>query len=706
MTPRPYNSIYLTRDLGATWEKLNFSDIGVTDISYENGTIYAVSYYSAGTKASGAYYSDDHGVTWTYIGRPTSAKKILAYKGVLYYGGSGGLWLSRDKGTTWEVQIPGQVYSLAAHEGTVFVGLLTSTYRSVDNGHAWQKLEHLNGITVDSFAGYNNILMGSTRNLGIYISTDYGATWHILESLKDQYVRQVAALNNKFFAARQIGNSISYEILVSTDYGNSWQYTGVSTERFVMDMAAFHGEQEKILAIDQYNGVYASDIPSFVETKPLLAIPWQYQDENELITRITAYFDHQYPLLGYWRYPEPSIYKETTLNYLGNEDKEPYLYYSSHDGTDFWLPYGTPITAAASGWAEYFTCGGCGHSIRIKHPSGYETIYMHFQNEGLVTTSSIPLWVNEGEQIGVVGMTGNTTGPHLHFAVIKDQDPDGRVDPFGWQGSALADPWWGHTWTDSLGTHTGAKSIYLWKVYPQEIRDYINSTIKTVEFQNKKVTIQTDESLTVIIKPYIMPILYKYQNNLAYVFNTSFVINLVDYLGKTKDTLAKAATLEIALPAEIIDKFVRDTLKINFFSETTNTWEELPTILDEAASTVRAQTTHFSKFAVFGKKLVTPPETTHTLEGATEKGWFTTYPVLSLATSDPTDTIFFATENEVWHTYTQPVTLEKEGKYTLSYRAMDTAENIESVKTIIVRTDTQGVFKKTLKIVNSEFNLQ
>ena len=65
-------------------------------------------------------------------------------------------------------------------------------------------------------------------------------------------------------------------------------------------------------------------------------------------------------------------------------------------------------------------------------------------------------------------MTGNTNGPHLHFSVLQDKNadnvfndfPDGIVDPYGWAGKT-PDPWENYTWQDTLGTHSGSKSSYL-----------------------------------------------------------------------------------------------------------------------------------------------------------------------------------------------------------------------------------------------------
>ncbi len=98
---------------------------------------------------------------------------------------------------------------------------------------------------------------------------------------------------------------------------------------------------------------------------------------------------------------------------------------SNHQGVDLSAPSGTPIRAAGAGTvilAEY--AGGYGWAVYIKHPNGYVTRYGHMKERPKVRSGQR---VGGGEIIGLVGSTGNSTGPHLHFEVRK---PDGTaVDP-------------------------------------------------------------------------------------------------------------------------------------------------------------------------------------------------------------------------------------------------------------------------------------
>jgi len=94
-------------------------------------------------------------------------------------------------------------------------------------------------------------------------------------------------------------------------------------------------------------------------------------------------------------------------------------YNKMHRGTDFAAPLGTPIMASGDGVITRARwCGGGGNCIKIRHNSTYETIYAHMRNFGLGIKEG--LRVKQGQIIGFVGSTGKSTGPHLHYEVVKN----------------------------------------------------------------------------------------------------------------------------------------------------------------------------------------------------------------------------------------------------------------------------------------------
>ena len=102
--------------------------------------------------------------------------------------------------------------------------------------------------------------------------------------------------------------------------------------------------------------------------------------------------------------------------------KHPVLGYSKmHTGVDFGLPYGTPVRAAGNGVIEFAgNAGAYGKMVRIKHATGYATLYAHMSRIAAGINDNIK--VNQGQIIGYVGSTGRATGPHLHYEVrLRDK---------------------------------------------------------------------------------------------------------------------------------------------------------------------------------------------------------------------------------------------------------------------------------------------
>ena len=90
-----------------------------------------------------------------------------------------------------------------------------------------------------------------------------------------------------------------------------------------------------------------------------------------------------------------------------------------HKGTDFAARSGTPIMASGSGTVTRARwCGGGGNCVKIKHNSTYETIYAHMK--GFAKGIKKGKKVRQGQIIGYVGSTGMSTGPHLHYEVVKN----------------------------------------------------------------------------------------------------------------------------------------------------------------------------------------------------------------------------------------------------------------------------------------------
>ncbi|WP_054939010.1 M23 family metallopeptidase [Paenibacillus ihuae] len=97
-----------------------------------------------------------------------------------------------------------------------------------------------------------------------------------------------------------------------------------------------------------------------------------------------------------------------------------------HSGIDIAGSIGDPVYAAMDGEVTASEqMGARGKYIIIKHTNGLETWYMHLNG----MTVTVGDKVNKGQQIGTLGNTGRSTGPHLHFQVVKQNK---AVNPLGY----------------------------------------------------------------------------------------------------------------------------------------------------------------------------------------------------------------------------------------------------------------------------------
>lgn len=95
-----------------------------------------------------------------------------------------------------------------------------------------------------------------------------------------------------------------------------------------------------------------------------------------------------------------------------------------HSGIDLNSRYGNSVIATADGVVEKAGWnGGYGKCIVIRHKNGYKTLYAHLSKIKVKKGAR----VKSGEVIGNVGSTGRSTGPHLHYEVIKNKK---KINPF------------------------------------------------------------------------------------------------------------------------------------------------------------------------------------------------------------------------------------------------------------------------------------
>ncbi|MCX7551106.1 peptidoglycan DD-metalloendopeptidase family protein [Xanthomarina sp. F2636L] len=188
------------------------------------------------------------------------------------------------------------------------------------------------------------------------------------------------------------------------------------------------GDSFKVIYTDKYidDSIYAGidNIKAAVfehKNEPFYA----FEFETDSIKRLSDYFSEEANNLRRAFLKAPVEYKRISSRY--NLRRRIALYGNKirpHKGTDFSANIGTPIRATANGTVtkSSFTRGN-GNYVKIKHNSTYETQYLHMKKQNV----KVGQYVRQGDVIGWVGMTGNTSGPHVCYRFWKNGE---QVDPF------------------------------------------------------------------------------------------------------------------------------------------------------------------------------------------------------------------------------------------------------------------------------------
>ena len=97
-----------------------------------------------------------------------------------------------------------------------------------------------------------------------------------------------------------------------------------------------------------------------------------------------------------------------------------------HTGIDLAAPQGTPVLASRAGRVLLVeSISGYGTTVLLDHGEGWQTLYAHL-HEATVLSGA---WLEQGQPLGTVGMTGSATGPHLHFELRRQGAELLALDP-------------------------------------------------------------------------------------------------------------------------------------------------------------------------------------------------------------------------------------------------------------------------------------
>mgnify|MGYP003114977865 FL=1 len=152
---------------------------------------------------------------------------------------------------------------------------------------------------------------------------------------------------------------------------------------------------------------------------------YAFEFETDTVKGLKDYFSEDAKNLRRAFLKAPVEYKRISSRY--NLNRRIALYGNRvrpHKGTDFAADIGTPIRSTANGTViESAKRGGNGNYVKVKHNSTYTTQYLHMRNRAV----KVGDFVKQGDIIGYVGMTGNTSGPHVCYRFWKNGK---QVDPF------------------------------------------------------------------------------------------------------------------------------------------------------------------------------------------------------------------------------------------------------------------------------------
>jgi len=202
-------------------------------------------------------------------------------------------------------------------------------------------------------------------------------------------------------------------------------------DRIIVDMANLYGFQvdfqRDIYKNDSFQIFYEKFIneeEKITETGNIIYANLILRSQNNVL----YYFNDNNNSVGHYNLSGASVKKalmKTPINGARLSSsfgmrKHPILGFNKmHRGTDFAAPMGTPIMASGDGIiVKARWCGGGGNCVKIKHNSTYQTVYAHLSKFGKGIKKSVR--VKQGRIIGYVGSTGMSTGPHLHYEVIKN----------------------------------------------------------------------------------------------------------------------------------------------------------------------------------------------------------------------------------------------------------------------------------------------
>lgn len=225
--------------------------------------------------------------------------------------------------------------------------------------------------------------------------------------------RVEGTIGSSFYSAalkKGIPSQIIREAISALSHSVNWQHDPSQGDPFTLVYDAYQDKQGNIVKVDHLRYVsfapskrnYAHQIYRF---QPKNGMPGYYDANGMSVKRSLL------------QTPIDPLKMRLTSKFSASR-RHPILGYSkAHKGVDFGAAVGTPVRAAGDGvvvkacyWGNY------GNIVQIKHNNEYTTAYAHLNRIKVRVGER----VRQNQLIGNVGSTGRTTGPHLHYEVIRN----------------------------------------------------------------------------------------------------------------------------------------------------------------------------------------------------------------------------------------------------------------------------------------------
>ena len=154
----------------------------------------------------------------------------------------------------------------------------------------------------------------------------------------------------------------------------------------------------------------------------------EFQNEGRVVTAIrftsadgrSGYYDEQGRSLKRFFLRSPLKFEPRVTSRFSTRRMHPVLHTArAHRGVDYGAPQGAPVVAVSSGTVVSATSDAVnGRMVRLRHPSGYESYYLHLS--AFAAGIRRGAHVDQGQGVGRVGATGLATGAHLHYGLKKN----------------------------------------------------------------------------------------------------------------------------------------------------------------------------------------------------------------------------------------------------------------------------------------------